>query len=535
MNTSSEPIVYRGSCLRKLRFLPLLCGGTLLAAMNGPVKIDSGTVAGIPGVDAAVTQFLGIPFAAPPVGDLRWRPPQRPAAWQGVRKADHYPATCMQNIGGEGPTRPWTREFNAHGPQSEDCLYLNIWTAAVSASERRPVLVYVYGGGNAEGSSDIPIYNGEGLAKKGLVVVTINYRLNVLGFLAHPELSKESEHHVSGNYGLMDQQEALRWVQRNIAAFGGDPAKVTVAGQSAGAGDMHFLAISPAARGLFRGLIAQSGSRTWTDPGLPNPMTWISLADAEQDGVKFAASLGAGSVKELRAMPWQKLIAATARVQPRAVIDGWLFPEGFSATFAKGRQNDVAFLTGADLDEHGPEPHPHVDAAGFQKGVRERFGEMADAVLKLYPVSSDSDAPAAFNAMMRDYERTSMYLWALDRQKTSKTKVFTYYWTHAIPGPEKERWGAFHCSEIPYFLSSLSGSPRPFEAIDHEIAEKMSSYYANFVATLDPNGKGLAPWRAVDSGSPVTMELGDHFRAIPVAEKEQLQLLKAFFASKPAR
>ncbi|MDH3373376.1 MAG: carboxylesterase family protein [Gammaproteobacteria bacterium] len=516
---------------RSLYLLPLLYGGSLFAAIDVPVKIESGMIKGIPGSDAAVTQFLGIPFAAPPVGDMRWRPPQAAVPWPNIRTANRYSATCMQHVGGEGPTRPWTIEFNAHGFQSEDCLYLNVWTAAASPDERRPVLVYVHGGGNREGSSDIPIYNGEGLARKGLVVVTINYRLNILGFLAHPELTAESGYSASGNYGLMDQQAALRWVQQNIAAFGGDPAKVTVAGQSAGAGDMHYLTISPAAKGLFRGLIAQSGSKAWNDKSLPNPMTWLSLADAEQDGVKFAASLGAESLKDLRAMTWQQLMTSDVRVQSRAVVGGALFPEGFAATYAKGNHNDVPFLTGADMDEHGAEPHPDVHAAGFRQAVRERFGEMADAFLKLYPVASDADAPAAFNAVMRDYERASMYFWAVDRQKTSKTKAFTYYWTHAIPGPEADRWGAFHCSEIPYFLNTLSESPRPFETIDHQIAETMSAYYVNFVTTGDPNGNGLASWPAVDPASPVTMELGDHYRPIPVADMARLELLKKFFAS----
>ncbi|MDH3469170.1 MAG: carboxylesterase family protein, partial [Gammaproteobacteria bacterium] len=208
-------------------------------------------------------------------------------------------------------------------------------------------------------------------------------------------------------------------------------------------------------------------------------------------------------------------------------------PEGFSDTFAKGKQNDVAFLTGIDMDEYGARPNPDVDAAQFREKVRDLFGDWAGQVFELYPVASDADAPAAMNAVMRDYERTSMYLWGLDRSKTSKTKVFTYYWTHAIPGPEIDRWGAFHCSEIPYFLNTLDKSPRPFEAIDHQIAESMSSYYVNFVTTGDPNGSGLAPWPAFEPGSPVTMELGDHYRPIPVADKARVEMLKKFFAGQP--
>jgi len=527
----SFSMLWRSACL-----LPLLYGGSVFAALNESVKIESGLILGTPGADATVTQFLGIPFAAPPVGELRWRPPEAPASWPGVRKADRFSATCMQNVGGERPNRPWTIEFNAHGFQSEDCLYLNIWTAAESADEKRPVLVYVHGGGNREGSSDIPIYIGEGLATKGLVVVSINYRLNVMGFLAHPELTRESGYNESGNYGLMDQQAALRWVQQNIAAFGGDPAKVTVAGQSAGAGDMHFLTISPAAKGLFRGLIAQTGSRSWHDPGLPHPLTWQTLAAAERDGAAFAESLGAETLADLRAMSWHQLAATNLRsIQSRAVVGGPLFPESFSETFSKGNQNDVAFLTGINLDEHGAEPNPDVDVAGFRETVQRIYGDMADEAFELYPVESDADAPAAQNAVFRDFERTSMYLWALDRNKTAKTKVFTYYWTHPMPGPEIDRWGAFHCSEIPYFLNTLNKSPRPFEAIDHQIAEAMSAYYVNFVTTLDPNGGDLSLWAAVDSGGSVTMELGGHFGPLHVAtDVAKFELVKKFLASQPA-
>ena len=515
---------------RSLRIVPLLYGGVLLGAINSPVKIESGMVAGIPGSDLKVTQFLGIPFAAPPVGDLRWRPPQPPAPWQGVRKADRVSAGCMQFPAAEGPGVPWTREFNAHGSISEDCLYLNVWTPAASANEERPVLVWIHGGRYADGSTAIPIYSGKGLAKKGLVVVSVNYRLNVLGFLAHPELSKESGHAASGNYGFMDQQAALRWVQRNVAAFGGDPAKVTVAGQSAGAGSVHFLSVSPASKGLYRALIAESGSRVWSDPVTSgNPVICNNLADAEREGVRIAESLGARSLQELRAMTWQQLTAKDP-LALRPTVDGWVIPEGFSATYSGGKQIDVPFLTGCTRDEHGASPHPKVDAAAYRKASRERFGEMTDAFLKLYPVASDADAPAALNATIRDYERTSMYLWARDRQKTSKTKVFTYYWTHAIPGPEKDIYGAFHCSEIPYVLNTLSGSDRPFQPIDHKIAEMMSSYWVNFVTTGDPNGGGLPAWAAFDPARPVTMELGERNGPIPVADPAKRQLLEEFFA-----
>ena len=526
---STKHAVFRPKWL--LILLPLLHGAIAHAALDGMVEIETGLIEGKQGDDPTVSAFLGIPYAAPPVGSLRWKPPQPAIPWPEFRRAQHYGATCMQPVGGESPTRPYTAEFNAHGFQSEDCLFLNVWTAATSSNERRPVLVYLYGGGNREGSSDIPIYDGEGLAKKGLVVVTINYRLNIFGFLAHPELSEESGHRVSGNYGLMDQQAALRWVQRNIASFGGDPAKVTVAGQSAGSGDVHYLTISPQARGLFRGAITQSGSRSWHDPALPNSMQTISLADAEELGRQFAKSLGDRSIEEMREMTWHELMESDVRLVTRATIDGWLIPEGFEATFAKGAQNDAVAFTGANWDEHQSSPSPDVDMAAYRQAITERFGDMADEVLALYPVSSDAEAPDAYNEVMRDYSKASMYLFAVDYHQASGKNVYTYRWTHAIPGPEAYRWGAFHCSEIPYFLNTLNRSPRPFEPVDHDIAETMSAYYVNFVTHLDPNGPGLPAWAPVAADSPVTMELGDNFAPMNVAGSEaKLAMYRKFFA-----
>src|SRR5579862_360375 len=266
------------------------------AAIPQPVKVKTGLVAGAAASDASITVFKGIPYAAPPVGDLRWRAPRAAAAWQGVRKADQFSASCVQNIVTE--RKPWTFEFMAHGEISEDCLYLNIWTPAKSGAEKRPVLLWMYGGGNVEGSASVPVYDGESLAKKGLVVVTINYRLGVFGFFTHPELSKEAD--TSGNYGILDQVAALKWVHDNIAAFGGDPARVTIAGQSAGAGDAHTLVASPMAKGLFAGAIEESGSNI--------AAAVRTLDEQEKDGVRFAEAKGAHSLADLRAISWKDLM-----------------------------------------------------------------------------------------------------------------------------------------------------------------------------------------------------------------------------------
>jgi para-nitrobenzyl esterase len=266
-----------------LLVVSLVWTGALAAALSQPVPVEGGAVTGVSGRDPAITAFKGIPFAAPPVGNLRWREPQPVIPWNGVRQSGEFGSSCIQTIHNE--LKPWTYEFMTHNQISEDCLYLNVWTPVKALSEKRPVLVYVYGGGFNSGSGAVPLYDGEGLAKKGLVVVTFNYRVGVFGFLALPALTRESLHQSSGNYGLLDQVAALRWVQANIRHFGGDPTRVTVGGQSAGSISVHDLTASPRAQGLFQGAIMESGGSTIGRMGIrmgPKP-----LAEAEADGEKF--------------------------------------------------------------------------------------------------------------------------------------------------------------------------------------------------------------------------------------------------------
>ena len=471
-----------------------------------PVKTTSGLVSGAAGRNAAITVFKGIPFAAPPVGDLRWRAPAPDASWDGLRKADTFSRSFIQTIVTE--RKPWTYEFMAHGDVSEDCLYLNVWTPAASPGDRRPVFVYLYGGGNVEGSGSIPAYDGEGLAAKGLVVVTFNYRVGVLGFFAHPDLEKEASYHASGNYGLLDQIAAVRWVHDNIAAFGGDPNRVTIAGQSAGAGAVHSLTASPLATGLFQRAIADSGG------GIGGART---MADQQADGVRFAEAKKAHSIAELRAMSWRDVVVPVPGVRFAPLPDGYALPSAVRQVFAAGKQNDVPTLTGANADEGGAVPHPTTTLDAFQRDARQRFGEMADEFLKLYPAATDEEAKRAQNEGARDRARAALYVWALDRAKTSKTKAFTYFWTHPLPGPDADQYGAFHTSEVPYVLNTLSMSNRPFTATDHHIADTVSSYWANFAASGDPNGKGLPTWPAVTATTAETMEVGEAFRAIPIA------------------
>jgi len=327
--------------------LLVICTGGLAAAISQPVPVKGGVVAGVPGRDPSITVFKGIPFAAPPVGDLRWREPKPVIAWTGVRKLGDFGASCIQTIRNE--LMPWTYEFMTHNQISEDCLYLNVWMPAKSATEKRPVFVYVYGGGFNSGSGAVPLYDGEGLAKKGLVVVTFNYRVGVFGFLALPELTRESPHHASGNYGLLDQVAALGWVQANISHFGGDPNRVTVGGQSAGSISVHDLTASPLAKRLFNGAIMESGGSTIGRMGTRvGPET---LAEAEADGGKFMHANGAATLAQLRAMPWQKLSSAERGLRFGPIVDGYLLPAPVPTLFAEGKQNDVVSLTGVNAGE----------------------------------------------------------------------------------------------------------------------------------------------------------------------------------------
>jgi len=500
-------------------FLPLF------ATIHQPVKVNGGLVAGVPGQDKTITVFKGIPFAAPPVGDLRWRAPQPVVAWTGVKKAGEFSNSCVQTLTpGHNGFGPWTYEFLTHNEVSEDCLYLNVWTPAKSAHAKLPVFVYIYGGGFNSGSAEVPIYDGEGLARKGLVVVTFNYRVGILGFLAHPELTKESGYSASGNYGLLDQIAALRWVQTNITAFDGDPARVTIAGQSAGAISVHYLLASPLAKGLFQRAIAESGgSSVTTGSGLP-AVAPRTLSEAEADGARFATQKGAASLRELRAISWQNLLkpvpagpAGFLRFSP--IVDGYLAPVAPLDALTAGKLNDVAVLTGCTTSEiagglMGPPPRTTADQ--FRNQTAKKYATAADEFLKLYSAGSDDEANASRTEASTDEALVGMDLLARKRDAAARTKTFIYLWDHPMPGPQAARWGAFHSSEIAYAMDTLYASDRPFADADRKIADMMSSYWANFAASGDPNGQGQPHWPAVGEKAEV-MELGDHTGPVPLA------------------
>jgi para-nitrobenzyl esterase len=484
------------------------------------VRIESGLVEGVPGSVAGVRVFKGIPFASPPVGDLRWRPPQPPAKWEGVRKADRFSDSCMQNLARSH--NPWTAEFMAQNQAGEDCLCLNVWTSAKAGGERRPVLVWIHGGAFREGSGEVAVYDGEHLASKGLVVVTINYRLGVFGFLAHPELSKESSNNASGNYGLLDAVAALQWVQKNIEAFGGDRQRVTIAGQSAGAFAVHALTASPLARGLFQRAIAESGSGI----GRRNR----ALAEAEKDGLKFAQAKGVPSIRELRAIS-AKDLTVDGGIRFAPVVDGWFLPADVVATFAQGKQNDVPMLTGLTADEGSASPtYGKIKADEFKKQATDRFGELAEKFLNFYPSADDVQSGASQKRSAREQGMISMYLWAAERARTSKANAWTYYFSRAIPWPEQPQYGAFHTSEVPYVFGNLDRLNRPWEPIDRQLSATMMSYWVNFATTGDPNGKGLARWPVFDAKNRTTMELGEKTEKRPIADSERFVLFEKFFA-----
>lgn len=481
------------------------------AAIPQPIHVEQGLVSGIDGNDPNVLVFKGLPFAAPPVGDLRWRAPKQPAPWSGVRKADKFSASCVQRQARD---------------TSEDCLYLNIYTAAKTSNDRRPVMVWIHGGALTSGAGSI--YDGEALAKKGVVVVTVNYRLGVFGFLAHPELTKESDRNASGNYGLLDQIAALEWVQKNIAAFGGDAKRVTIFGESAGSWSVNYLMATPLARGLFQRAIGESGAEF---------APARSLADAEKAGVAFAASAGAQSIAALRSSSADDLQKVRA-FQTAANVDGWLLPEDVETIFAKGKQSDVPVLIGSNNDEGTMFTPATVNAASFREMAEKRYGGDAQEFLKLYPFSSDQEAWAAQAASMRDYTfGWEMRTWARMQTKTGKSKVYLYYFSRVPPGKHRAA-GAYHGSEIAYVFDNLRVAPfattssapaTPWEDADRKLAEAMSSYWVNFATKGDPNGGGLTKWPAYRAKDDQAMGFGDDIKVEPLPHKAALDFLDRYF------
>jgi len=463
-----------------------LAAFSALAAFADPVSLDNGQISGTDGAKIGVRVYKGIPYAAPPVGDLRWKPPVKPAAWKGVKAATEFAPVCPQLL--YPATSPYYAPPTA---QSEDCLYLNVWTAAKTSSERRPVMLWIHGGGFTRGTGATPTYDGENFADKGVVLVTINYRLGALGFLAHPDLTAESSHHSSGNYGLLDQIAALQWVQKNITAFGGDPKRVTVFGESAGSSAVNFLQASPLAKGLFQRVIGESGA---------NFARGGTLAEMERGGAKYPlADLRAKSPEDLLKM----------EIAARPGVDGWVVPSSVSSIFAQGKQSDVPVIAGSNADESRTLSPWSSNEAAFLESVHKRFGASSDEFLKLYPVNSEETAAEAHYASTRDQGMGwNMRTWVREQTKTGKAPAFLYYFTRIPPGPKANEYRAYHAAEIAYVFGNLT-SKRSWEETDRKLSDAMIQYWVNFAVKGDPNGPGLPAWPRYDAAVDAGIEFGN--------------------------
>jgi para-nitrobenzyl esterase len=483
------------------------------------VKTNAGLISGSTNKDGDIHIFKGIPFAAPPIGELRWKAPQPVQPWSRIKKCDSFSASPMQNK----PVRfsMWTEEFLIpKEPISEDCLYLNVWTGAKSSDEKRAVLVWIYGGGFTSGGSAVPIYDGEAMAKKGIVFVSINYRVGIFGFFAHPQLTKESSNHTSGNYGLLDQVAALQWVQKNIAAFGGDPNNVTIAGQSAGSMSVNCLVASPLTKGLFEKAIAESGAFLVSSPIRSS----TTLQQAEQDGAKVAASLNASSITDLRNLPAEILLQKGQGIRS-PFVDGYFLPEPIPQIFAEGKENKVVLLTGWNQDE-GIMFSTAKSAANFIKDVQQQYGDNAKTFLQYYPANNDSDAAKSQLNLSRDLVfGVQNYTWA-NLQSEQGSKVYVYRFTRKVPATgEYVKYGAFHTGEVPYAYDNLKFVNRPWQQVDQELANIMSSYWVNFVKTGDPNGTGLPAWPAYRPADKKIIVLNENTHSETMPDKESLDFL----------
>ena len=503
------------------------------------VRTHDGLIAGVSTNDGNVHIFKGIPFAAPPVGALRWKAPQPVTPWSGIRKCETFGPSPMQPK--PTPFGVYTKEFLIpESPISEDCLYLNVWTAATNPADRRAVLVFIYGGGFVSGGSACPIYDGEAMAKKGVVFVSIAYRVGIFGFLSHPLLTAESGHNASGNYGLMDQIAALRWIKENIAAFGGDPANVTIAGQSAGSMSVSCLVASPLAKGLFTKAIGESAASILNVPGFIQTPT---LRQAEQQGEKAAAQLNAPNLKTLRAIPASRLL--TIDIPRGPVIDGYVLPSTPGDITRAHRNNPVALLTGWNEDDYflgSP-----ANAQQFRAHLQQQFGPATDSALLLYPATDDATALISQQHLSRDMlVGIQNYSWANLQSATGR--VFVYRFRRRPPATaDFVKYGAFHTAEVPYAYGNLAFTNRPWQPIDYQLSATMTSYWANFARTGDPNSAGtnaqpapsssgdpnpsrgpapvLPHWPAYTTSKPMMMILDESPRPKPLPDKAALDFL----------
>jgi para-nitrobenzyl esterase len=462
------------------------------------VKTDKGLVSG--SVSNGIAVFLGIPFAKPPVGELRWKAPQPAEPWADTLACTKFGNSPMQND--PKPFMMWTQEFiTPAGSLSEDCLYLNIWTPASSAKKKLPVLVWIYGGGFTSGSGACPIYDGEDLAQEGIVYVNFNYRVGIFGFLAHPELTAESGSSSSGNYGLMDQIAALNWVKNNIEAFGGDPEKITIAGQSAGSMSVQSLVASPLAKGLFRAAIAQSGALT----GRPG----ISLSDAEKSGLALSEKSGR-NIESLRKLSADSVLLLGSSLPYGTfspITDGYVLPGDAKQIFEDHQQNDIAVMTGWVTGDADLVLRDLQTSAAFKAQAKARYGSDSERFHRLFPSDSEENSKASQRKLaVLKFAGFPGYQWAL----SNKSKTYLYEFSYVpTDKPGFPNYGAFHSAEIAYALHTLKLWDRPWTQADYDVEKYMSAYWINFVKNSDPNGDNLPEWKNYNREDGDIMEFGN--------------------------
>lgn len=495
------------ACLSFLLALSLL---HIKAQENSTIKssIEISTPLGkLAGVaeNKAVVAYKGIPYAKAPIGERRWKAPEPIEKWDGVREAKQFGPKAMQtNIFGD-------MVFRSNGT-SEDCLYLNVWKPVNTGKKPLPVLVYYYGGGFVAGDGSEPRYDGASMAEQGIIAVTVNYRLGVFGFLAHEELSKESEKGSSGNYGLMDQALALKWVYDNIAAFGGDPKKITIAGESAGSISVSALMASPMSKNMISGAIGESGSILGALPALP-------LAEVEKTGKRFMEMTKVNSIAELRALPADSILAYAGKFglfNFNRSIDGVFFPKDPETIFSTGEQANVPLLAGWNSEESNYRSimgNEKITVDNFKKAISKRFGKNADALLKVYAPANDNEVKQAANDLAGDmFISFSTWKW-IEQQKQTGQPVYRYYYEQPRPGNE----GAAHSAEIEYAMGNLDGNKVfKWTEDDRKVSKIMQSYFVNFIKTGNPNGKGLPKWEKLEKGQiPAVMHIGSNTRSEP--------------------
>jgi len=481
-----------------IAFCLTMATGAIAAEAPKPLKTSGGDIAGIHA--GGLQTYLGIPYAAPPVGPLRWRAPQAPASWQGVRDASRYAPACAQ-------TAEWISN-----PKSEDCLYLNIWAPEQAAG--LPVIVWIHGGGYYGGTAAQPLYNGSNLARHGAVVVTINYRLGIFGFFAHPELSAESPDHASGNQGILDQIAALRWVQDNIVRFGGDPQRVTIVGESAGGESVALLVASPLARGLFQRAIAESGNDALPLHAGENGRFDRQAAEAAGAAVGKLTDLRAQSTADLQRHAWT----------PRTFVDGHLLREDLTTLYRNQRQNDVPLMVGWNAEE-GKDLAPEIlgtgdfTAARHQTLVANLLGHPPSAaVLKTYPGATDAQARDSLNQLTNDWWGWRMAYWARLQKQHGRARSYVYFFAHRPAPPATPcgyGCGAGHGAEIQYVFDNLDQDQRAWRPADRQLASRLAATWVNFARDGDPNGSGLPQWPAYDGSNATVLRIGAESDPLP--------------------